>query len=257
MPNEDLGQHLLTDDAVIARVMDAASLSPGESVLDAGAGKGALTAPIAAEVATGTVYAVDVDPTMLKILEKKGLPGVVVEEGDLLQWPLPELDAVVANPPFKIAAPFIERVAHVKRGVFVVPRELADRLVAQPGTERYGKLTIRIALRASVDDFGFVSRRAFDPAPAVTCGIIRLRAKEPVAYDEEVLDAVLDAAWKSWDRKSRHAFSPLAHHFRTDGAALASLLKETGWGEQKTSNLAPYVFGAVVQHLMAGRKAVS
>lgn len=252
----DLGQHLLIDDAVIARVLKGAALKPGDRVLDAGAGRGALTAPMATAVAPGKVYAVDVDNAMLKVLAKKALPGVEVEEGDLLTWHLPELDAVAANPPFKIAAPFLERVAHVPRGVYVVPRELAERLLAKPGSKEYGILTIRIGLRASVDDLGLVSRKAFDPPPAVTCGIIRLRGRD-IGYDPEILAAVLDAARGAWNRKSKHAFAPLAHQFRTDGAALASLLKETGWGEQKTSTLAPYMFGAVVQHLMAGRKAAS
>ncbi|MGB1696849.1 MAG: ribosomal RNA small subunit methyltransferase A [Thermoplasmatota archaeon] len=253
MPNEDLGQHLLTDADVISRVVNAAKLLPGDTVLDGGAGAGALTRPIAAAVAPGKVYAVDVDPRMVKRLNQKPIRGTTVVEADLLEWPLPELDAVVANPPFKIAAPFIERVAHVPRGVYVLPRELADRLAAKPGTKNYGKLTIRVALQADVDDLGYVPRKAFTPPPGVTCGIIRLRAREPIAADSLMLDAVLDAAWAAWERKARHAFAPLAPLFRADGAALASFLKEHGWAEPKTHSLPPEAFAAVAQHLSAGR----
>lgn len=255
MPNEDLGQHLLTDADVISRVVNAAKLLPGDTVLDAGAGAGALTRPIAAAVAPGRVYAVDVDPGMVKRLHQKPIRGTTVVEADLLEWPLPALDAVVANPPFKIAAPFIERVASVPRGVYVLPRELADRLAAKPGTKHYGKLTIRVGLRADVDDLGYVPRKAFTPAPNVTCGIVRLRARSVVPYDSVMLDAVLDAAWSAWDRKARHAFAPLAPMFRTDGAALAALLKEHGWAEAKTSTLPPDAFGTVASHLAANQKA--
>lgn len=254
MPNEDLGQHLLSDHEVITRVVNAAKLLPGDTVLDAGAGKGALTRPIAAAVAPGQVYAVDVDPVMVKRLNSKPIRGTTVIEADLLTWPLPELDAVVANPPFKIAAPFIERVARVPRGVYVLPRELADRLAAKPGTKHYGKLTIRVALRATVEDLGYVPRKAFTPPPGVTCGIIRLRARGTPDFDPEMLDTVLDAAWAAWERKARHAFGALAPKFKADGAALSTLLKENGWSDLKTSTLAPDVFGEVARHLTAARK---
>jgi 16S rRNA (adenine1518-N6/adenine1519-N6)-dimethyltransferase len=257
VPNADLGQHLLTDPEIIARVIAAAKLLPGDRVLDAGAGKGALTRPIAAAVDPGQVYAVDVDPAMVKRLLAKPPRSTTIVEADLLQWPLPELDAVVCNPPFKIAAPFIERVASVSRGVYVVPRELADRLAAKPGTKHYGKLTVRVGLQATVEDLGYVPRKAFTPPPGVTCGIIRLRARDTPQCDLEVLDAVLEAAGSAWDRKARNAFGPLAQMFRADGAALSNLLKENGWYEAKTSSLAPDVFGEVARHITAARKDLS
>lgn len=260
VPLPDLGQHLLTDDVVIARVVSAAALNPGDHVLDAGAGKGALTRPIAAAVAPGgTVWAVDVDPEMVAALKQATPPGVTIVEHDLLEWPLPAtLTAVVANPPYKIAAPLIERVmeAGVERAVFVVPRELADRLAAEPGSEHYGKLTIRVGLHAKVEDLGYLSRRAFTPQPAVTSGLIRLRARSVVPeFDGAMLDAVIDAAWDSWERKTRHAFGELAHEFRCDGAALAALLVQTGWAELKVNTLPPKAFAKIARHLARGHRA--
>ncbi len=259
MPPPDLGQHLLCDDSVIARVVKAAGLKPGDQVLDAGAGTGALTRPIAAAVAPGGgVWAVDVDPLMVEELRRNPPPGVTVVSGNLLKWPLPAaLTAVVANPPFKIAAPFIERVAAagIRRAVFVVPRELADRLAAAPGSAHYGKLTVRVGLRATVEDLGFVPRRAFTPPPGVTSGIIRLRARSDLQeVDAEMLDAVLDAAWAAWDRKARHAFGSLAQTIRADGAALAGLLSEAGSADLKTCTLPPDAFATVARHLAAGRR---
>lgn len=258
MSEADLGQHLLVDEGVINRVVRAAALKPGDHVLDAGAGTGALTRPIAAAVAPGGhTWAVDVDPAMVEALTQEALPDVSVVADDLLAWSLPEtLTAVVANPPYKIAAPVIERVAAagVQRAVFVVPRELADRLAAPPGSAHYGKLTVRVALRATVEDLGYLSRKAFDPQPAVTSGIIRLRARDGPEYEPEMLDAVLDAAWTAWDRKARHAFGALAQSLRCDGAALAGLLKESGWFDAKTSMLPPDAFGAVARLLTQGRR---
>ncbi len=257
MPAE-LGQHLLCDDEVIARVVEAAALQSGDQVLDAGAGQGALTRPIAAAVAPGgTVWAVDVDPVMVAALRAMSLPAVQVVEHDLLHWPLPAaLDAVVANPPFKIAATVIERLAaaRVPRAVYVVPRELADRLAAAPGSQHYGKLTIRVGLHATVEDLGYVPRRAFTPPPGVTCGIIRLRARtDALPCDAEMLAVVLDAAWGAWDRLARRAFGPLPRQFRTDSGALTRLLVDAGWADEKVNTLPPDAFAAVAQHLAAGR----
>ncbi len=257
MPPSDLGQHLLTDDSVISRVVKAAALKPGDQVLDAGAGTGALTRPIAEAIAPdGQVYAVDVDPAMIAALNQARIPGATVMKGNLLKWRIPaSLTAVVANPPYQIAAPIIERVAvaGVPRSVFVVPRELADRLAAEPGSEHYGKLTIRVGIHAKVEDLGYLTRKAFTPPPTVTSGIIRMRARpEVVEYDPEMLTAVLDAAWESWGRKTRRAFGKLAHEVRSDGAALAAFLAQTGWDNLKVSTLPPNAFAKIARQLSAG-----
>lgn len=253
-PQEDLGQHLLRDERAIMRVVDAAALEPGESVLDAGAGTGALTRPLAAAVgSTGIVHAVEVDPAMLAALRVDAPPQVRVVEGDLLDVDLPApLDAVVANPPFKIAAPLIERIveARVPRSVLVLPRELIDRLVAPPGSERYGKLTVRIGLLARADDLGYLSRHAFDPPPDVVSGILGLRVREEApAFDADGLRRVLDVAWERWERKAKRALAPLPAAFRADSAAFMKLLKENGWAEPRACDLPPEAFAAVATHL--------
>lgn len=248
----DLGQNLLTDPATIARIIKAADVRPDDRVLDAGAGAGALTRPLAA--LASQVYAVDLDPAMVKALSKDALPNVTVVADNLLTWELPDLSIVVANLPFKIAAPLIERLAQF-RGVYVVPRELADRLCAQPGSEHYGKLSIRVGLKAKVEDLGFMSRHAFTPPPAVTCGIIRLRPRDRQEVDDEMLDDVLDSAWQNWEKKARRAFSALAPKYRVDGAGLAAFLQQHGWSDVPVNQLAPGVFAMIANHLSAGRKA--
>lgn len=254
-PDVDLGQHLLKDPQAIKRVLEAAKLQPGERVLDAGAGTGALTRPIAAAVGpTGTVLAVDVDPGMIDVLRRASLPPQVrIEEGDLLQVDLPEgLDAVVANPPFRIVAPFIERMlaARVPRAILVVPQELAERLVARPGSERYGKLTVRVGVAAAVANLGLVSRHAFRPPPGVDCSIIRVRLRSDAPpVDATVLRHVLDVAWEGWDRKAKRALSTLPTAYRADSAAFMELLKLSGWAEQPVGTLPPFAFATLSRHL--------
>lgn len=235
--------------------MAAASLRPGERVLDAGAGAGALTRPIAEAVgAEGRVWAVEVDPAMLRSLRADLPPQVQVVEGDLLQFPLPRpLDAVVANPPFRIAAPLVERIvdARVPRAALVLPRELVERLAAAPGSPRYGKLSVRVGVFAEAEDLGALPPRVFDPPPGVECGIVRLRARRATPeVDVATLKRVLDVAWEAWDRKAKHAFAPLAPAFRADSAALMRLLREAAWAEPATGTLPPEAFAAVARHLV-------
>jgi 16S rRNA (adenine1518-N6/adenine1519-N6)-dimethyltransferase len=261
-PPPDLGQHLLRDARAIGRVVDAARLRRGETVLDAGAGAGALTRPLAEVVGPeGRVVAVEIDPAMAARLRDGLPPHVEVVEADLLDVPFPEgLHAVVANPPFRIAAPLVERIveARVPRAVLVLPRELIDRLVARPGTERYGKLTVRVALRAHAEDLGYLSRHAFDPPPDVVSGLLRLRPRdEAPEVHAATLDAVLDAAWERWDRKAKHALAPLAPAFRVDSAALMQILKEKGWAEPRACELPPEAFAAVAAHVASGRHGSS
>lgn len=253
-PREHLGQHLLRDDEVIERVVSAARLRAGERVLDAGAGHGALTRPIAAAVGPrGVVYAIEIDQSMMEGLRRFQPPQVQVIEDDLLTVDLPgPLDAVVANPPFRVAAPFIERIvaARVPRAVLVLPFELADRLVARPGAERYGKLTVRVRALAHAEVLGAVSRRAFNPPPGVACAIVGLRARgDADDVDVGVVSQVVDVAWPSWQRLAKHALAPLPAQFRADSAAFQAMLKEAGWADEVTAKLPPAAFAEVARHL--------
>lgn len=256
MVQTDLGQHHLQDERAIMRIVEAAALQPGERVLDAGAGTGALTRPVAEAVGPeGRVYAVEIDSAALAALQADMPPQVQVLERDLLELPFPKpLDAVVANPPFKIAAPFLERVvaAGVGRSVLVLPRELIERLVSPPGSGRYGKLTVRVALRAEVQDLGMLSRYAFDPAPTVACGFVLMRARrDVVVVDAAVLDEVLDAALTRWDRKATQTTDMLARKHRLDSAGLTGVLKASGWADLRASALPPEAFTAIARHLDA------
>lgn len=255
-PQADLGQHLLQDAVAIARVIEAARLQPGETVLDAGAGAGALSGPAATAVGLeGRVYAVEIDPVMLTALREHAKPPLEVLEGNLVNMPFPpKIDAVVANPPFKIAAHFLERVAKkgIPRAVLVLPRELVDRLTATPGSERYGKLTIRMALLADVEDLGDISRYAFNPAPKVACGLLRMKTRTDVPpIKPSVLDDVLDAAHAAWKKKAKGAFETLVQAARIDSAQFTAMLREEGWADTRTSSLPPEAFAKVARYLLA------
>jgi 16S rRNA A1518/A1519 N6-dimethyltransferase RsmA/KsgA/DIM1 with predicted DNA glycosylase/AP lyase activity len=132
------GAHFLTSKAALDRIVAAAALKPGESALDVGAGGGSLTRRVAAAVQPGgSVLAVEREHDLVDALRRMEWPGTQVVQGDALRVGLPaRIDAVVANPPYRILPALLRRLlAHgFGRAVLVMPDELAQRLTAQPGS---------------------------------------------------------------------------------------------------------------------------
>jgi 16S rRNA (adenine1518-N6/adenine1519-N6)-dimethyltransferase len=244
MPHAPLAQHFLADPRAAARIVGAAALAPGEVALDMGAGEGALTRRLADAVRPGgRVVAVELDPAMAARLRRARWPGVEVVEEDALRARLPErLGAVVANPPFHLASPLLDRLLDhgFGRAVLVVPRELAERLTATPGSERYGRLTVRTALRAEVQRCFDLPRRAFRPPPDVPASVLRLVPRTlPRGLGMAWLDAVLDAAWASKRRTLRHGLAPLAARLRVSSGHITRVLEERGWSAARPGDLSP------------------
>jgi 16S rRNA (adenine1518-N6/adenine1519-N6)-dimethyltransferase len=248
------GAHDLADDSWIERIVEASGATAGETVLDAGAGFGALTGPLAnAVMPGGTVVAIENDPERAKRLRTRDFRGVQVIEGDALQVRLPEkVHAVVANPPFRIIPGLIRRwIEHdVGRIVIVTPRELCDRLVAKPGDERYGKLSVEMGLRGKAEMLFGVAKSAFEPRPEVACALVKIVPK-PCDVPFEALGLVLDAAWEGRHQNLRHALAPLARDLRLPPQAVSEALAWSQASQRKFADVAPFEFGLIAKGLAA------
>lgn len=237
-----------------ARVVAAAEPKPGETVVDAGAGVGALTEPLAAAVAPGgKVVAVEAHPERAEVLRRRAWDGVEVLQGDILRVRLPKrVDAVVANPPYRILPAILRRLLDfdIGRLVVVVPNELAERLTAKVGDEAYGRLTVEVALRAKAKVLFPLRRRDFEPRPAVDSCVLRLDPK-PFAEPER-MGLLLDTAWESKRKTLRHSLAPLAATLglppQTITDCLAQVKAESG---RTAMDLSPYEYGVLAQALSA------
>ncbi len=174
-----LGQHHLTDPSLCREVVEF--LRPdGERVVEVGPGGGALTGELLDRGAE--VWAWEVDPAwafeLRRRLHDRRLRPVI---GDALELPWERLPAgclVAGNLPFNIATPLIERLLlrapAVPRAGLLVQREVAERLVAAPGSTAYGSLSVLVAARARAYRLGAVPRGRFRPPPRVDGAFVGL-----------------------------------------------------------------------------------
>lgn len=171
-----LGQHFLFDPAILGRIADAAVTALHETVVEIGPGKGTLTRELAKRAAA--VTAIEMDRRLAADLQQS-LAGsnVTVVQGDALAVAWPAADVIAGNIPYQITSPLIERALTAPRPlriVFLVQREVADRLAARPGEQAYGAMSAGVQLVADVEKLFTVKAGAFRPPPKVESAVVRI-----------------------------------------------------------------------------------
>lgn len=211
-PRHHLGQNFLIDPGVLAKIVAAADLTDQDLAVEIGPGLGVLTRALAERA--GRVLALELDPGMVAVLKANlgESPNVSVVQGDALRIDLQTLLAerqppaggkvkVVANLPYYITTPILmrllEEVGGWERAVLMVQREVADRLLAAPGSKAFGVLSLAVQYYATGEVVTSVGRRSFWPAPDVESAVVRLWRREtpPVTAPREVLFAAIRAGF--------------------------------------------------------------
>lgn len=196
-PRKSRGQNFLVASGVLDKIIAAAEIRAEDLVLEVGPGLGALTRRLAE--AGARVMAVELDAGLVRVLREVladledrvrliQADALQIDYGSVLDLPGAGFDfKVVANLPYYITTPFVtgflEAGYHFERMVLMVQREVAERMVARPGTKDYGALTVLIDYHTRADIFWRVSRHCFYPPPAVDSAVIRLfkRARPAVS----------------------------------------------------------------------------
>lgn len=205
--SKKLGQNFLIKRGIVDEIVHAAELTPGEPVLEVGPGIGTLTQGLAQSGAD--VTAIELDRRLLEVLDTtlESYDNVRIVHGDVLKLDVPTIMnhkpfKVVANLPYYITTPIImsllESKLPIERLVVMVQKEVALRMVAQPGTKDYGALSVAVQYYTEPDIVLDVPPKSFLPAPAVTSSVIRcvLRDKPPVdVIDEKLFFRVVKAGF--------------------------------------------------------------
>lgn len=188
------GQHFLRDPGILAQIVDALDAPPGAPVLEIGPGKGALTSVLAGR--GYRVTALEKDRDLLPRLRDR-FPTVRLALGDALSesWEalagVPREDLyVIGNIPYNITSPLLDRALappRPRRVVFLVQKEVADRLSATPASGHWSALTVGVQAVAQVTQTVTVPARAFDPPPKVDSAVVRLDPlRVPLVQDDEI-----------------------------------------------------------------------
>jgi len=191
---KSLGQHFLTDRRILGRIADALHLEGDETVLEIGPGRGALTDLLADRA--GRLIAIEYDRALAAMLRERYArrSNVLVAEADVLEVSLGELAAgpyvLVGNVPYYITTPILFHALvppRADRAVYLVQREVAQRLSAKPGSKEYGALTVNVAAVARAETLFGVPAGAFAPPPKVESAVVRITplAKPLVSTEEE------------------------------------------------------------------------
>jgi 16S rRNA (adenine1518-N6/adenine1519-N6)-dimethyltransferase len=184
-PSKALGQNFLIDGNILQISIREADVRSDDVVLEIGPGLGALTEELASRAAL--VFAIEKDPRLAGYIHKR-FPEVQLIRGDATKVPLPGCDKVVANLPYSVSTPVLERLVEGKdkprRIVVMLQREVANRLVATPRHKDYGALTLFTQLRYHVTIAHVVSSQCFYPAPQVESAIVVLDHREPRTHLE-------------------------------------------------------------------------
>ena len=189
-PRKRLGQHFLVDRSMLERIADALAPTPDDVVVEIGPGRGALTDLLAARAKR--VVAIELDRDLVPYLRARyALAGnVEVIERDVLEVKLADVagpDFLLAgNVPYYITTPIIFHALESPRparAVYLVQREVAERIVSPPGSRTYGALSVNVQALATPELIARVPAGAFRPPPSVESAIVRLtpRAEPAIA----------------------------------------------------------------------------
>jgi 16S rRNA (adenine1518-N6/adenine1519-N6)-dimethyltransferase len=212
-----LGQHFLVRQAILEQIAEAAcpggSSEKAGTVVEIGPGRGALTSHVLARA--DRVVAIEIDPVLVQYLRAKfrDEPRLTLVEADVLKADLAQwgVVAVAGNVPYYITSPIIEKTlklggppgGQLTRAVFLVQKEVAERLTARPGTRDYGFLSVQTQLLSAVELLFSVPAAAFRPPPKVDSAVVRLTPRDAPEFPALDRDAFLAFVGRCFRQKRK------------------------------------------------------
>jgi 16S rRNA (adenine1518-N6/adenine1519-N6)-dimethyltransferase len=265
-PTKKLGQNFVHDPNTVRRIVAAADLAPDDVALEVGPGLGSLTLgllPVAAHV-----HVVEIDPALAGALPatvaaRAGAAAVdrlTVHHADALRITAAELTgpaptALVANLPYNVAVPVVlhllAELPGLRHGLVLVQKEVADRLIAGPGSKTYGIPSVKLAWYSAARSAGKVPPNVFWPVPNVDSGLVAFTRREPPRTDvpRKQVFAVVDAAFAQRRKTLRAALAGWAGGADRAAAVLTAAGVDPG---ARGESLTVEQFAAIAASAQAG-----
>lgn len=223
---KSLGQHFLSDLRILERIVDALAPTRGDTVVEIGPGRGALTDILKARA--GKVVAVEYDRALAAMLrERYARSNVTIVEADVLSLDLHQTAGgpflLAGNVPYYITTPILFQALQrprAERSVFLVQKEVAERMSAAPGGKTYGALSVNLQALATAELIMRVPPGAFRPPPKVDSAVVRVvpRTDPAVAVDEEAAFSAFVQAMFGMRRKQIQRVLRAVRNLEADAA---------------------------------------
>ena len=213
------GQNFLQDSRIIADIIRAVRPQPADTVVEIGPGLGAITEPLAAKL--DCLHVCEIDRDIIGYLKTRLYAGkLVIHEGDVLQFDfasVPGRKKIVGNLPYNISTPLLFHLSRYADEVedmhFMLQKEVVERMVAEPGSNDFGRLSVMLQYFFEMEKLLDVPPEAFSPAPKVDSAVVRLiPAKHRIgqAQDFEQFAALVKQAFHQRRKTIRNNLKGLA-----------------------------------------------
>jgi 16S rRNA (adenine1518-N6/adenine1519-N6)-dimethyltransferase len=217
LSRQRLGQHFLISERILERIATAACPEGNKQVIEIGPGEGALTERLLARAPH--VVAIEMDPALASHLRERWSenPRLKLVEGNALNfdWTQWGAAALAGNLPYYVATAIISKYlanpGHLTQAVFLIQKEVAERITARPGTRDFGYLSVECQYLAKAEYLFSVPPGAFRPPPKVDSAVIRLTPNSGMAREET--KAFLDFASACFRQKRKTLRNNLAERF--------------------------------------------
>ena len=254
-PRKRFGQNFLHDQGILRRIVELVSPRPGERLIEIGPGEGALTLPLLR--AAGSLTAIELDRDLIEPLKAKAraVGELTVISADALTVDFTALAAgtpirLVGNLPYNISTPILfhclEHAASIRDMHFMLQKEVVERMAAPSGSKIYGRLSVMLQLRCTVEPLLRVPPGAFRPAPKVDSAVVRLvplPAQSLPQVDGATLERVVRAAFGQRRKTLSNALSEVATAAELQAAGIDP--------RARAEQLEPSAFVAIARHLHA------
>lgn len=228
------GQHFLKDESIAEKIVSFADVRQNETVLEIGPGKGILTSILLKQ--TQKVVAVEIDEGLVRYLKRRfpKVPGLCLVHKDFLKYDLPmfsEKIKVIGNLPYSIGIRIIKNL--IKYGeisskmIFMLQKEVAQRLVASPGSKDYGSLSIFMQLHFNIEILMNISPDSFSPPPKVSSTLVGMKPKKPLFkhFDNpELFHKIVKTAFLHRRKKLKNNLKDLS----IENYSMEKISRETG-----------------------------
>ncbi len=247
-PTKSLGQNFLNDSEVLVKIVDSGEITKDDLVIEIGSGTGTMTAEIAKRARE--VIAVEIDRHLIPALTEnlKGIENITILNQDILKTDIRAMIEthdktltvkVVANLPYYITTPIIMKLLEdklgIKKMVFMVQKEVADRMVAKPGKKDYGALSVAVQYHSSPKKMFDVPPICFIPQPKVDSTVIVLDVYDVPPYDIKNVDLFFRIIKASFAQRRKTLVNALFNsgYFIETKEQIVQMLVNMGIGENQ------------------------